>query len=50
LLRRKYSQASPRGASEVLAKCIIEMAQRGERDRKMLCESALAHLAENYRD
>ena len=37
-----------RGAREVLAKCIIEMAQRGERDRRHLSESALKFLAQNY--
>jgi len=40
--------AYERGAREVLAKCIIEMAQRGERDRMVLCESALKYLAQNY--
>jgi len=32
----------------VLAKCIIEMAQRGERDRTHLSKSALEYLAQNY--
>ena len=36
------------GAREVLAKYIIEMAQRGERDRRHLSESALKFLAQNY--
>jgi hypothetical protein len=40
--------AYERGAREVLAKCIIEMAQRGERDRRHLSESALEYLAQNY--
>jgi hypothetical protein len=40
--------AYERGAREVLAKCIIEMAQRGERDRQHLSESALKFLAQNY--
>ena len=30
---------------ELLAKRIIEMAQKGERDRRRLVEDALAHLA-----
>jgi len=42
--------AFERGAREILAKCIIEMAQRGERDRGQLSEAALTYLAENYRD
>lgn len=42
--------AYERGAREVLAKCIIELAQRGERDRSKLCEFALAHLSQNYQD
>jgi hypothetical protein len=41
--------AYERGAREVLAKCIIELAQRGERDRRHLSESALAFLAQNYK-
>ena len=41
--------AYERGAREVLAKCIIEMAQRGERDRAHLSESALQFLAQNYK-
>jgi hypothetical protein len=40
--------AYERGAREVLAKCIIELAQRGERDRNALCESAVKFLAQNY--
>jgi hypothetical protein len=42
--------AYERGAREILAKCIIEMAQSGERDRRQLSEAALAYLAENYHD
>jgi hypothetical protein len=41
--------AYERGAREVLAKCIIEMAQRGERDQRHLSESALQFLAQNYK-
>jgi len=41
--------AYARGAREVVAKRIIEMAQRGERDRQRLCESAVKFLAQNYR-
>jgi hypothetical protein len=33
----------------VIAKCIIEMAQRGERDRAHLSEYALKFLAQNYK-
>jgi hypothetical protein len=40
--------AYERGAREVLAKCIIELAQGGERDRRHLSESALKYLAQNY--
>ena len=40
--------AHERGAREVLAKCIIDMAQRGERDRAHLSENALKFLAQNY--
>jgi hypothetical protein len=40
--------AYERGAREILAKHIIEMAQRGERDRRQLCESAVKFLAQNY--
>jgi hypothetical protein len=32
-------------AREILAKHIIEMGKQGERDRRRLCEDALAHLA-----
>lgn len=42
--------AYERGAREVLAKYIIEMAQRGERDRRQLSEAALTYLAENYHE
>jgi hypothetical protein len=41
--------AFERGAREVLAKYIIELAQRGERDRLRLSEAAVAYLAENYK-
>ena len=41
--------AYERGAREVLAKCIIELAQRGERNRRQLSESAVKFLAQNYR-
>ncbi len=41
--------AYARGAREVLAKCIIEMAQRGERDRGQLSAAAVTYLAENYK-
>ena len=47
-----FSLARPayeRAAREVLAKCIIEMAQRGERDRAHLCEYALKFVAQNYK-
>ena len=40
--------AYERGAREILAKRIIEMAQRGERDRAKLAASALDYLAQNY--
>ena len=42
--------AYERGAREILAKYIIEMAQRGERDRRQLSEAALIYLAENYHE
>ena len=41
--------AYERGAREVLAKCIIDMAQRGERDRAHLSENALKFLEQNYK-
>jgi hypothetical protein len=41
--------AFERGAREVLAKYIIEMAQRGERDKRQLSEAAVTYLAENYK-
>jgi len=41
--------AYERGAREVLAKSIIEMAQGGERDRSRLTEAAVHFLTENYR-
>jgi hypothetical protein len=41
--------AFERGAREVLAKYIIELAQRGERDQRLLSESAVKFLAENYK-
>ena len=40
--------AYERGAREILAKRIIEMAQRGERDKKVLSDAAVTYLAENY--
>ena len=42
--------AYERGAREVLAKCIIEMAQRGERDKQLLSDAAVKFLAQNYKD
>jgi hypothetical protein len=42
--------AYERGAREVLAKCIIEMAQRGERDRRHLSDAAVKYLAKNYKE
>ncbi len=41
--------AYERGAREVLAKCIIELAQRGERNRGNLSDSAVQFLAQNYK-
>jgi hypothetical protein len=41
--------AYERGAREILAKCIIEMAQRGERDPHNLSEMAVRFLAQNYK-
>lgn len=41
--------AYERGAREILAKRIIELAQRGERDRGKLAASALDYLAQNYK-
>ena len=40
--------AYERGAREILAKRIIEMAQRGERDKEVLSDAAVTYLAENY--
>jgi hypothetical protein len=43
--------ASPRyrrAAQEIVAKRIIEMAQRGEREPAQLAEDAVAHLAQSY--
>ena len=37
------------GAREVLAKYIIEMAQRGERDKRKLTEAAVTYLTNNYK-
>ena len=37
------------GAREVLAKCIIDMAQRGERDRRQLTEAAVTFVTDNYK-
>ena len=31
---------------EILARCIVEIAKRGERDQRRLRDAALAHLAE----
>jgi hypothetical protein len=42
--------AYERGAREVLAKCIIEMAQRGERDQRLLADAAVKYLAKNYKE
>jgi hypothetical protein len=41
--------AYERGAREVLAKYIIERAQRGERDRRQLSETAVKFMAQNYK-
>jgi hypothetical protein len=41
--------AFERGAREVLAKCIIELAQRGERDRRRLTDTAVKYLEQNYK-
>jgi len=41
--------AYARGAREILAKRIIEMAQRGERDKKALSDAAVTYLTENYK-
>jgi hypothetical protein len=41
--------AYERGAREVLAKYIIDLAQRGERDRRTLCKAAVAYMAQNYK-
>jgi hypothetical protein len=41
--------AYERGAREILAKRIIELAQRGERDRRNLSDSAVQFLAQNYK-
>jgi hypothetical protein len=43
--------ASPRyrrAAQEIVAKRIIEMAQRGEREPTQLAEDAVAYLAQSY--
>jgi hypothetical protein len=40
--------AYERGAREVLAKYIIEMAQRGERDQHQLSDAAVKFLSQNY--
>jgi len=42
--------AYERGAREVLAKFIIEMAQRGERDRQQLADAGVKYLANNYKE
>lgn len=41
--------AYERGAREILAKYIIELAQGGERDQTLLSESAVKFLAQNYK-
>jgi hypothetical protein len=41
--------AYERGAREILAKSIIETAQKGERDPQVLSDAAVAYLAENYK-
>jgi hypothetical protein len=46
------SLASPRYkrvAQEILAKRIIETAQRGERDRQRLSEDAVTYLTQSYK-
>ena len=46
------SLASPRYkrvAQEILAKRIIETAQRGERNRERLCEDAVTYLTQSYK-
>ncbi len=42
------SPAYQRAAREILAKRIIEMAQRGERDPKELADDAVAYLQRSY--
>ncbi len=42
--------AYERGTREVLARCIIEMAQHGERDQRRLSEAAVLYLANNYKE
>jgi hypothetical protein len=42
--------AYERGAREVLAKYIIEMAQRGARDQRLLADAAVKYLARNYKE
>ena len=42
--------AYERAAREVLAKCIVEMAQSGERDKAALSAAAVNYLAENYKE
>ena len=42
--------AYARAIREVLAKCIIEVAQRGEKDKRKLSADALKFLATNYVD
>jgi len=42
--------AHERGAREVLAKCIIEMSQRGERDKHLLSDAAVKFFAQNYKE
>jgi hypothetical protein len=42
--------AYERAAREILAKCIIDMAQRGERDKAVLSAAAVNYLADNYKE
>ena len=42
--------AYERGAREVLAKCIIEMAQQGLKDPQALAEDSVRFLTANYMD
>lgn len=45
--------AKPRyagAAREIVARRIIDLAKRGERDRYRLCDDAVAYLASSYKD